>query len=75
MLIVRVDVADPLTVGLLRDALTPVGLAGANVAVELNPFRGLMLIMEVAEAPVPIDKLDGAAERLKSSKLKVAVVV
>jgi hypothetical protein len=70
-LIDKVAVPDPLMDDVLSDAATPVGLATANVTVELNPFRRLRLIVEDPCAPVLIDRLDGFADKPKSWKLNV----
>ena len=74
-LIVKVDVPVPLIVILVSEAPTPAGVARVNATVEPNPFRSLRLIVEVPVAPTLIERLDGVAERLKSSKLNETVVV
>ena len=73
--IVSVEVPVVLMFGELSVAVTPVGLVTLNDTLELNPFRRFMPIVEVPWLPVFTERLDGLADRLKSSKENWIVVV
>ena len=72
---VTVEVPEPLMVGAPSEADTPVGLVMLNETRALNPLRRFKLIVEVPWAPVFIERLDGLAERLKSSNANDIEVV
>jgi hypothetical protein len=73
--IVTVEVPEPLILEAPSVAVTPVGLVMLNETLELNPFRRFKLMVAVPWAPVLVERLDGFAERLKSSKSNVIEVV
>lgn len=59
----------------LSEEVSPVGLEALNTTVDPNPPRRLRLTIDVAWAPALIERLEGLAERLKSWKTNVTVVV
>jgi hypothetical protein len=70
----KVELVLPVMLVLLSETDSPDGLVTLNVTVDAKPLRELRLMLEDPCAPVLSERLDGLAERLKSSKLSVMVV-
>ncbi len=70
---VKVEVPDPLMFDELSAAVIPLGPWTLSDTDDVNPFSKLRLIVEVSDAPVLIESLDGLAEMLKSWKEKATV--
>ena len=71
----RVAVPEPVIVpGVMAPHVNPAGTVSVRVTTPANPFRGAMVIVEIADDPAGTDAGE-VAEIVKSTKLKVAVAV